>query len=210
MATNPYPKLADTLQVVREAGMPDAVTEKAVAAITKVSRPGRPAPEATTAKLRMAQNHTKRAYGERNDLMAVVARTILQVGGPEAAHLMKLTDNLEKLSNNVTVCLHPPGVEPVWWVISKDEAKKTFPFLGDPDHAIESHYQKMTREQRTERLAAISFADLPAQLADAPIAPAPAPPIAPAPTPALPPIARYRIAEWRRTPKRRTIGQRKK
>lgn len=87
-----------------------------------------------------ARLHTHRAYDERNELLLVFAR--LWEG-----HLMPVIGALTKLDKRRVLCIHSPAGR-LAYVLSVDEAEdfKSLPTIN------ESHWDKCTRAQRSDRL----------------------------------------------------------
>jgi hypothetical protein len=160
--SNPYDpyKQLDAGTLV-EAGVSEKTARTAVNLVKKLAT-GRPAPVVMTQKFEAAKRHRAKAYAQRNELVAMMARLW---GG----HVMPVGNSLERLSTNRVICIHDSPVGQLCYVVTEDEVKNHFADLTDTDAAgntYTNHWDGTTIAQRSERIAKITAAS---------IAPAPAP-----------------------------------
>lgn len=102
-------------------------------------------PETVTGRMNAARRHRKRAFGERNEVIGVLARLW-------PSHVMPVTSHLTPLSaGRVALCIHSPAGL-LCWIITEEEAVDEFPTL---DRIGENHWDRSTRKIRSERLAQI-------------------------------------------------------
>jgi hypothetical protein len=92
-----------------------------------------------------ARRHRSRAYAERNELIAVLARLW-------DSHLMPVTGALGTLNKRAVVCIHSPAGL-LCWVVTKEEAEEYF---GPMTHIDTNHWDKSTRVERSKRLAELT------------------------------------------------------
>jgi hypothetical protein len=104
-----------------------------------------PEPESLTGKMKAARRHRSRAYAERNELIAWMARMY-------ESHLMPASGGLKTLSTRAVVCIHSPAGL-LCWVVTQEEVDDYF----KPMKWIDSnHWDKSTRGERSRRLAEIT------------------------------------------------------
>jgi hypothetical protein len=112
-----------------------------------------PQPDSATAQREAARRQRTRAYAERNELIAVLARLY-------DSHLMPATGPLAALNTadaapeakRAVICIHSPAGL-LCWVITKDEVDEYFASIP---RVNESHWDKSTRATRSERLSALT------------------------------------------------------
>ena len=103
-------------------------------------------PESATARMLAARRHRSKAYGERNELIAVLARLW-------PAHIMPVAGAMHTLDERKIICVHGPTGH-LAWPITDDEARVQF---KDVEQLEESHWDRATHYDRTMRLALIDF-----------------------------------------------------
>ncbi len=102
-------------------------------------------PESATGRMKAARRHRERAYAERNELISVLTRLY-------PAHVMPVGGSLSSVSDGrAVICIHSPAGQ-LAWLVSTEEADQTFASLP---RLTEAHWDKSTRADRSERLAAL-------------------------------------------------------
>jgi hypothetical protein len=92
-----------------------------------------------------ARRHRSKAYAERNELIAVLARLW-------ESHLMPVSGTLGTLTKRSVVCIHSPAGL-LCWVITEEEADEYFKPMK---RIAANHWDKSTRGQRSKRLAELT------------------------------------------------------
>lgn len=103
-----------------------------------------PEPTSATGRMEAARRHRSRAYAERNELIAVLARLY-------PSHLMPAGGALGTLNTRWVVCIHTPAL--LCWVITHEEAEDYFSSMT---RITENHWDKSTRVDRSERLSQLT------------------------------------------------------
>lgn len=106
-------------------------------------------PDSASAQRDAARRHTHRAYGDRNELLAILARVF-------PSHLMPVQGNLAPLDERTVLCIHTPKGQ-LAWVLDRSEIE---PFEG-LERLSESHYDGARKTDRSDRI--VELIDLLAQ-----------------------------------------------
>ncbi len=149
MATNPYQK--------QETPAPATTEEK------KGWRGGRPEPEAATAKMIAARNHRAKFAGERNELLAWLARLYPSYLMPVAGTLGRLTDQgTPGKRGRRALCIEHPVAGKLYWLLSEEEVATVgtygtneVPYFAKLTGADNDWERTNTQKQRSERIAYI-------------------------------------------------------
>jgi hypothetical protein len=102
--------------------------------------------DSATGRMEAARRHRTRAYAERNELIAVLARLY-------DGHLMPAGGRLESLDRRWVVCIHTP--EKLCWVITQEERNQYFKLLDKIDDNHWDHSTRADRSARLEKLTAL-------------------------------------------------------
>lgn len=102
-------------------------------------------PESPTGRMKAARRHRAKAYAARNELLALLARSM-------PAHIMPSKGALKTLSERMVLCIHPPDGKPIAWVITSEEAEDHFATIA---HIAESHWDGAKQDERTNRINAL-------------------------------------------------------
>jgi hypothetical protein len=102
-------------------------------------------PTSATGRMEAARRHRARAYAERNELIAVLARLY-------ESHLMPAAGGLKTLTTRGVVCIHSPAGL-LCWVVTAEEADEYF---GRMKRVDVNHWDHSTRADRSARLAKLT------------------------------------------------------